>query len=133
ERIALLLAVVADVDAGIALLAYGHPHRFASDAINFGRIDRVAPRARGVEPGQVARARQAAGMRRQYPRGAALHRFRLLSRHMVRQAKGEIGPQYDQRKHHEHGQMERNGADNYLAQFAVPDALYNEQIDSDRR
>src|SRR5580692_7099027 len=29
--------------------------------------------------------------------------------------------------------MERDGAEDHFAQFAVPDALYDEQIDSDRR
>src|SRR3984893_6246124 len=52
---------------------------------------------------------------------------------MIRQPKGEIGPHYHQRQHHEHRQMERNGAEDHFAQFAVPDALYDEQIDPDRR
>src|SRR5580704_18121051 len=52
---------------------------------------------------------------------------------MIGQPKGEIGPHYHQRQHDEHRQMERNGAEDHFAQFAVPDALYDEQIDSDRR
>src|SRR5258708_5230366 len=52
---------------------------------------------------------------------------------MIRQLKGEIGPQYHQRQYDEHRQMERNGAEDHFAQFTVPDALYDEQIDSDRR
>src|SRR6202044_871646 len=55
------------------------------------------------------------------------------SRHMIRQPKGEIGPHYHQRQHHEHRQMKRNGAEDHFAQFAVPDALDDEQIDADRR
>ena len=78
EGIALLLPVIANVDAGVVLLAHDRPHRFASGPINFGRIDRVAPCAQGVEPRQVAWPRQAAGMSRQYSRNAALHRFGLL-------------------------------------------------------
>ena len=61
EGIALLLAVVADVDAGVVLLAHDRPHRFAAGAIDFGRIDRVAARAQRVEPRQARAA--AAGCR----------------------------------------------------------------------
>ena len=39
----------------------------------FGRIDRLAARAARIEPGQRQRARQAAGMRRQYPLVAPAH------------------------------------------------------------
>src|SRR5579862_9451828 len=60
------------------LLAHDRPYRFASGAIDFGGIDRLAARAQGIEPRQRARPRQAAGMGRQNSRRAALHRFDLL-------------------------------------------------------
>src|SRR5258705_9801326 len=52
---------------------------------------------------------------------------------MLRQPQGKFRPQDDQRQHHEHGQMERDGAEHDLAQLAVPNALNDEQIDADRR
>ncbi len=61
EGIALLLAVIADVDAGVVLLAHDRPHRVASGAIDLGRIDR-ARRARARRRAASARA-AAAGCR----------------------------------------------------------------------
>src|SRR5262249_31281497 len=54
-------------------------------------------------------------------------------RHPARQPQGELGPEDHQSQHDEHDQMERDRADDDLAQFAVPDALDHEQIDPDRR
>jgi hypothetical protein len=68
----LLLAIVADVDAGRALLAHDRAHGFAPKAIDRGRVDRLAARAQDVKPRQLARPRQAAGVRRQYAPSAVL-------------------------------------------------------------
>src|SRR5215472_12272157 len=53
------------------------------------------------------------------------------SRHMIRQPKRQVRPQDDQRQNHEHRQVERDSAENDFAQLAVPDALDDEQVDSD--
>src|SRR6202165_1908410 len=60
------------------LLAHDRTHRVASRAIDLGRVDRLAAGARRIEPRQRARPRRAAGMGRQYSRGAAPHRFALV-------------------------------------------------------
>ena len=44
--IALLLAVIADVDAGLALLPHDPPHGGPPGAIDLGLVDRVPARAR---------------------------------------------------------------------------------------
>ena len=49
ECLALLLAVVADVDAGGDLLRHDIAHRRLADAVQFRRIDRLAARAADVE------------------------------------------------------------------------------------
>src|SRR6516165_11023161 len=55
------------------------------------------------------------------------------SRHVVRQPQRKLRPQNDKSEHHEHGQMERDGAEDDFAELAVPDALNHEQVDADRR
>src|SRR5262249_22795121 len=55
------------------------------------------------------------------------------SRHVLGKPKCEVRPQDDQGQHDEHGEVERNRAENDLAQLAVPDALDHEQVDADRR
>src|SRR5215510_11973307 len=61
ERIARLLAVVADVDAGALLLAHDGRHRLASGAVDLHRVDGLAAGAQRIEPRELARPRQAAG------------------------------------------------------------------------
>ena len=65
KRIALLLAVVADVDARFALLCHDRSHRLTAGALDLGHVDRVATSTQRIEPRQLARPRQAAGMGRQ--------------------------------------------------------------------
>ena len=77
EGIALLLAVVADVDPGFALLRHDAAHRVAAGAVDLGHVHRLAARAQRVKPRQLARPRQAAGMGGQDSVGAALHSFFL--------------------------------------------------------
>ena len=73
ERLALLLAVVADIDAGLDLLVDDPAQRRLAEPVEFGRIDRFAAGPPHIEPGQLRRARQAAGMGRQDAVVAALH------------------------------------------------------------
>src|SRR5262249_6408470 len=74
EPLALLFAVVADVGAGVGLLAHDPAQRRLAEPLELGRIDGFAPRPAYKEPGQLGRARQAAGMGRQDPVFAAAHR-----------------------------------------------------------
>jgi hypothetical protein len=74
ERVALLLAVVADIDAGRALLVHDPPHGGAPGAIDLGVVGRVPACAGGIKPGELPRPRQAAGVGRQDSARAALHR-----------------------------------------------------------
>ena len=62
ERLALLLAVVADVDAGLALLRHHPAQRGAAGVFDLRRIDRRAAGALGIEMRQRRRTRQAAGV-----------------------------------------------------------------------
>ena len=65
ERLALLLAVVADIDAGGDLLAHHVARRRLAQRVELRFVDRLA-RARGAHKrGQSRRTRQAAGMRGQ--------------------------------------------------------------------
>src|SRR6185295_2655480 len=73
KRVALLLAIVADVDTGLDLLRHDGIHCRVAGGGEFGKVDRLAARAARIEPGQRERARQAAGMRRQYPLVATAH------------------------------------------------------------
>ena len=77
EALALLLAIVADVDAGFDLLRHDLTQRIAAGGIERGGVDRLAGGAPCIEPDQRRRARQAAGMGRQDPIIAPAHR-RLL-------------------------------------------------------
>jgi hypothetical protein len=77
ERIALLLAVVADVDPSVALLLNDRAHRLAADASDLVLVDRLAGGTRRIEPNQVARPRQAAGVGGENSIRTALHRIRL--------------------------------------------------------
>src|SRR5439155_21184534 len=77
EGLALLLAIVADIDSGLDLLVDDPAKRRLAEAVEFSRVDRAAAGALDVEPGQLGRARQAAGMRRQDAVLAPLHRSTL--------------------------------------------------------
>ena len=73
KALALLLAVVADIDARFGLFLDDPAQRRFSQAIEFGGVDRFAARAANVQPGQLRWARQAAGVGRQDPLFAAAH------------------------------------------------------------
>ncbi len=73
ERLALLLAVVRDVDADLALLGDDAPHGVDAGARQRRLVDRLAVGAVDIEPHQLGRPRQAAGVGRQDARVAALH------------------------------------------------------------
>ena len=73
ERLALLLAVIADIDAGLDLLVDDPAQRRLAQPVEFGRIDRFAAGPPHIKPGQLRRARQTAGMRGQDAVVAALH------------------------------------------------------------
>src|SRR5262249_11404154 len=77
ERVALLLAVVADIDAGGALLVDDAPHRLLAGLRDLSSVRRLAGSAHGVKPRQFPRPRQAAGVGGENPRSAALHGFLL--------------------------------------------------------
>src|SRR6185437_10358829 len=74
EALALLLAIVADIDAAGDLLRNDGAERRFPRSGELGLIDALAARAPRIEPGERRRARQAAGMRRQDPLGACPHR-----------------------------------------------------------
>src|SRR4029077_19400738 len=73
EGFALLLAIVADVDAGLDLLVDDSTERRLAEPVELGPVDRAAAGALDIEMGQFGRARQAAGMRRQDALIAPLH------------------------------------------------------------
>ena len=73
ETLALLLAVVADVHPGGDLLGHYPAQRLLAGRGELGRIDRLALRAAHVQPDQLGRPRQAAGVRGQDPLLAATH------------------------------------------------------------
>src|SRR4051794_12273043 len=77
ESLALLLAVVADIDAGFLLSAYDVVQRRASCRGEL-RIDRFAAILPQVETDQLHRSRQAAGMRGEDAGLAGLHDISLL-------------------------------------------------------
>src|SRR5215470_20203264 len=64
EPLALLLAVVAEIDPRRSLFADDPAHRLASEPVEFGRVNRFASRLAHIEAGQLRRAWQAAGMGR---------------------------------------------------------------------
>src|SRR5690606_41157701 len=82
ETLALLLSVVAYVDAGCGLLRHDLPQRVAACTLQLGGIHRTALRAAAIEAHQLQRPRQAAGMRRQDPILAHPHVAILLSREL---------------------------------------------------
>src|SRR5262245_47878461 len=132
ERVALLLAVIADVDPGGALLLDHAMDGRAPGALDRSGIDRLSGRTLGIEPRELRRSRQAAGVSGEDAVHTALHDT-ISIRHARRQPQRELRPEDDQPQHHEHDQVKRDGADHHLAQFAVPDALDHEQVDADRR
>ena len=73
EGLALLLAIIADVDPGLDLLVDDPAERGLAEPVELGRVDRAAAGALDIEPGERRRARQAAGVGRQDPLGAPLH------------------------------------------------------------
>src|SRR5580704_18168553 len=79
EGLALLLAVVADVDAGLDLLVDDLAQGLLAEPVEFGRVDLAATSPPDIEPGQFRWARQAAGMGRQDPVLAPPHGSPLLS------------------------------------------------------
>src|SRR5262249_49726577 len=80
EGVALLLAVVADVDAGFNLQRHDRAQRLAAGGGNGIGVDAFAAGAADEQLGQRLRARQAAGMRRQDSLGAAPYRITHLHR-----------------------------------------------------
>src|SRR6266849_5138964 len=75
ERIALLLAIIADVDAGLALFVHDPTYGSAAGASDLGLVRGRARGAQGVKARQFPRPRQAAGMGGENSRCAALHSF----------------------------------------------------------
>ena len=73
EAFALLLAIVGDIDPGLGLFVDNPAQGFFAEALEFGRIDQFAAGAANVQPGQLGRPRQAAGMGGQDPLFAAAH------------------------------------------------------------
>ena len=65
ECLALLFAVVADIDAGLGLPRYDRAQRGPASRDNFIRGDAFSARAPNEKVGQIFRPRQASGMRRQ--------------------------------------------------------------------
>ena len=85
EALALLLAVVADIDPGGDLLGHHPAQRLPAGRGELRRVDRLALRAAHVQPDQLGRPRQAAGVGGQDPllapphgsvSGRFLYRFR---------------------------------------------------------
>ena len=73
ERLALLLAVIADIDPGGDLLVDDLRNGLFAEPFDLIGIDRLAAGAADIHPGQLGRARQAAGMGGQDALGAPLH------------------------------------------------------------
>jgi hypothetical protein len=73
KRFALLLAVVADVDAGLRLFGHHPGERRLAGGIERSRIDCLAARAGDIEARQLFRARQAARVGRENAVVAAQH------------------------------------------------------------
>src|SRR5205807_9608682 len=92
ERLALLLAVVADVDAGLDLLVDDPAQGFLAEPVKLGRVDLAAARPPDIEPGQLGRARQAAGMGRQDALVAPSHRSSPSAAGLRRASRGRGSP-----------------------------------------
>ena len=73
EPLPLLLAVITDVDPGLGLLAQDRAQRRLTQSFELGWVDRFSSRSAHIEPGQLRRAWQAAGMGRQDAVFAAAH------------------------------------------------------------
>ena len=73
ERLAPLLAVVADIDAGLGLLRHDRLHGLAASRREVTRVDRLAARAPDEQVGEGFRPRQAAGVGGEDAFGAAPH------------------------------------------------------------
>ncbi len=95
KTLALLFAVVADVDARRGLLADNPAQCLLSQPVELCRIDQFAARPGYMEPGQLRRSRQAAGVGRQNPFIAAAHRrsfrseLRLFPEFTAKAAEGQ--------------------------------------------
>jgi hypothetical protein len=74
KALALLLAVVADVDPGGDLLGHDPAQRLPACFCKLSRVDRLALRAAHVQPDQLGRPRQTAGVGGQNPLLAPPHR-----------------------------------------------------------
>src|SRR5262249_9011397 len=77
ERFALLLAIVADVDAGFDLFVDDLAQRLLAETVELGRIDLATPRPPHIEARQLRRPRQAARVRRQDPLVTPVHNNKL--------------------------------------------------------
>src|SRR5262245_22114738 len=73
ERVALLLAIVADIDAGLDLLGNTLIKRRLSFRLKDGGIDRLAARAASVKSRELSRPRKAASVSGQNPVLAVQH------------------------------------------------------------
>src|SRR6478672_128223 len=87
KGIALLLAIVADVDAGLGLPRYDRAQRGQAGCGNFIRGDAFSARAPNEKAGQILRSRQASRMRRQNSFRSAPHGMTLF---LI----GSIAPDY---------------------------------------
>src|SRR5215831_17897505 len=74
KRLALLFAVVADIDTGFDLLVDDPSQCRLANPVELSPIDRLAAGAAHVEPGELGWPRQAAGMGGQNPLVAPPHR-----------------------------------------------------------
>src|SRR5262249_12585604 len=77
EAVLHLLAVIADVDADGGLPGDDPAHRFAAQPRDRARVDRLSALPIGVERGELAPARQAAGVGRQDAVGIWRHALPL--------------------------------------------------------
>ena len=73
KPLALLLAVVADVDPCLGLLAQDRAQRLLAKSSELGGVDQFSSRPAHIETGKLRRARQAPGMGRQNAVFAAAH------------------------------------------------------------
>src|ERR1700730_15011156 len=73
EGLALLLAIVADINSRLRLLTHYRSHGLSPGTIDRSLIDRLRVRTHGVESRKLPRTRQTSSMRRQYSAVTVLH------------------------------------------------------------
>jgi hypothetical protein len=91
ESLALLLTVIADIDAGFDLFRNDPLQGGMTGLLDFGRVDGFATRAPGIEPRQPGRTREASGMRRENTVVTASHGYSGSSYRLARQPRRRDG------------------------------------------